>query len=108
MNGNGAFCRMCSLVEAIPIHKNGEVKRDISDLINCVAYRHERIILTSRGKPKAVLVSVTVVWLEQLCLLTNAGRARMFSLNEHSFILVNNDSHSFVQGRMHGATMPQH
>ena len=36
----------------------GEVKRDISDLVNRVAYRHERIILTSRGKPKAVLVSV--------------------------------------------------
>jgi prevent-host-death family protein len=36
----------------------GEVKRDISELVNCVAYGHERIVLTSRGKPKAVLVSV--------------------------------------------------
>jgi prevent-host-death family protein len=36
----------------------GEVKRDISELVNRVAYGHERIILTSRGKPKAVLVSV--------------------------------------------------
>ena len=35
----------------------GQVKRDISDLVNRVAYRGERIILTSRGKPKAALVS---------------------------------------------------
>lgn len=36
----------------------GQVKRDISDLVNRVAYRGERIILTSRGKPKAALVSL--------------------------------------------------
>lgn len=36
----------------------GQVKRDISDLVNRVAYAHERIVLTSRGKPKAVLVSI--------------------------------------------------
>lgn len=36
----------------------GEVKRDISELVNRVAYGHERIVLTSRGKPKAVLVSL--------------------------------------------------
>jgi prevent-host-death family protein len=36
----------------------GQVKRDISDLVNRVAYRGDRVILTSRGKPKAVLVSV--------------------------------------------------
>jgi len=36
----------------------GRVKRDISDLINRVAYRGERIVLTSRGKPKAALVSI--------------------------------------------------
>ena len=36
----------------------GQVKRDISDLVNRVAYRGERIILTSRGKPKAALVSM--------------------------------------------------
>jgi prevent-host-death family protein len=35
----------------------GRVKRDISDLVNRVAYGGERIILTSRGKPKAALVS---------------------------------------------------
>jgi prevent-host-death family protein len=36
----------------------GQVKRDISDLVNKVAYRGERIVLTSRGKPKAALVSM--------------------------------------------------
>jgi prevent-host-death family protein len=36
----------------------GQVKRDISEMVNRVAYQGERIILTSRGKPKAVLVSV--------------------------------------------------
>ncbi len=36
----------------------GEVKRDISELVNRVAYGGERILLTSRGKPKAVLVSI--------------------------------------------------
>ena len=36
----------------------GQVKRDISDLVNRVAYGDERIILTSRGRPKAVLVSI--------------------------------------------------
>lgn len=36
----------------------GQVKRDISELVNRVAYGGERIILTSRGKPKAVLVSL--------------------------------------------------
>jgi len=36
----------------------GEVKRDISELVNRVAYQGERVILTSRGRPKAVLVSV--------------------------------------------------
>jgi prevent-host-death family protein len=36
----------------------GQVKRDISELVNRVAYGGERIVLTSRGKPKAVIVSV--------------------------------------------------
>lgn len=40
---------------SVPI---GRVKRDISDLINRVAYGGERIILTSRDKPKAALVSI--------------------------------------------------
>ena len=36
----------------------GLAKRDISALVNRVAYQGERIILTSRGRPKAVLVSL--------------------------------------------------
>ncbi|HOT93005.1 MAG TPA: type II toxin-antitoxin system Phd/YefM family antitoxin [Anaerolineae bacterium] len=36
----------------------GQVKRDISELVNRVAYKGERIILTSRDKPKAALVSI--------------------------------------------------
>jgi prevent-host-death family protein len=36
----------------------GRVKRDISEPVNRVAYQGERIILTSRGRPKAVLVSL--------------------------------------------------
>jgi prevent-host-death family protein len=36
----------------------GKVKRDISELVNRVAYVGERIVLTSRGKPKAVIVSL--------------------------------------------------
>lgn len=36
----------------------GRVKRDISELVNRVAYGDERIVLTSRGRPKAALVSV--------------------------------------------------
>ena len=37
---------------------NGQVKRDISELVNQVAYAGERIILPSRGKPKAALISM--------------------------------------------------
>ena len=40
---------------SVPI---GRVKRDISDLVNRVAYGGERIVLTSRDKPKAALVSI--------------------------------------------------
>ena len=36
----------------------GRVKRDISELVNRVAYGGERIVFTSRGKPKAALVSI--------------------------------------------------
>ena len=35
-----------------------EVKRSISTLVNRVAFGRERIILTSRGRPKAALVSI--------------------------------------------------
>ena len=47
-----------------------QVKRDISELVNRVAYGGERIILTSRGRPKAVLVSLAD--LEQLQTLNQA------------------------------------
>lgn len=44
----------------------GQVKRDISDLVNRVAYGGERIVLTSRGRPKAALVSIgDYEWLER-------------------------------------------
>ena len=36
----------------------GQIKRDISELVNRVTYAGDRIILTSRGKPKAALVSM--------------------------------------------------
>ena len=36
----------------------GQVKRDISELVNRVAYAGDRIVLTSRGKPKAALISI--------------------------------------------------
>lgn len=36
----------------------GQVKRDISELVNRVAFGNERIILTSRGKPKAVIINL--------------------------------------------------
>ena len=36
----------------------GQVKREISELLNRVAYGGERIVLTSRGKPKAVIISL--------------------------------------------------
>ena len=36
----------------------GTVKRDISELVNRVAYGGERIVLTSRGRPKAAIVSL--------------------------------------------------
>ncbi len=36
----------------------GQAKRDISDLVDRVAYGHEHILLTSQGRPKAALVSI--------------------------------------------------
>jgi prevent-host-death family protein len=49
----------------------GQIKRDISELVNRVTYGGERIILTSRGKPKAALISM--IDYEQL--IKNEGRA---------------------------------
>jgi len=37
----------------------GKVKRDISELVNRVNYQGERVVLTSRGRPKAVLISLS-------------------------------------------------
>lgn len=36
----------------------GRVKRDISELVNRVAFGGGRVVLTSRGKPKAVIISM--------------------------------------------------
>ena len=36
----------------------GRVKRDISEIVNRVAYGGERVVLTSRGRPKAAIVSM--------------------------------------------------
>lgn len=49
----------------------GQVKRDISELVNRVAFGNERIVLTSRGKPKAAIVS-----LEDLARLQEEKRER--------------------------------
>ena len=49
----------------------GQIKRDISELVNRVTYAGDHIIITSRGKPKAVLVSMQ----DYERLLKNEGRA---------------------------------
>jgi prevent-host-death family protein len=49
----------------------GQVKRDISKLVNRVAFGGERIILTSRGQPKAALVSI-----EDLQVLEQTGQEK--------------------------------
>jgi prevent-host-death family protein len=59
----------------------GQVKRDISELVNRVAYGGEKIVLTSRGKPKAALVGmgqpldVDALW--------QAARADLETRDEH-------------------------
>jgi len=55
----------------------GQVKLDLSELINKVSYGGERIVITSRGKPKAVLVSMSDY--EQL---TAQGTARFAVIRE--------------------------
>jgi prevent-host-death family protein len=54
------FIRILQFPEAVmTIHASiGQVKRDISELVNRVAYSGERVILTSRGRPKAVLIGL--------------------------------------------------
>ena len=54
-----------------PTASIGKVKRDISKLVNRVAFGGERIILTSRGKPKAALISI-----EDLQVLEQAGQEK--------------------------------
>ena len=61
----------------------GQVKRDISELVNQVAYGGERILLTSRGNPKAAIVSLEdykhvqeTIWPEQKCMKTWMGETR--------------------------------
>jgi prevent-host-death family protein len=49
----------------------GQIKRDISELVNRVNYAGDHIIITSRGKPKAALVSME----EYERLLKSEGRA---------------------------------
>jgi prevent-host-death family protein len=49
----------------------GQVKRDISKLVNRVAFGGERIILTSRGQPKAALISI-----EDLQVLEQTGQQK--------------------------------
>lgn len=56
----------------------GRVKRDISDLVNRVAYGGERIILTSRGRPKAAIVSLEDY--EQLETVTTTARMEAWRL----------------------------
>jgi prevent-host-death family protein len=36
----------------------GELKRDLSGVINQAAYGKERIVIVSRGKPKAAMISL--------------------------------------------------
>ena len=60
----------------------GQVKRDISELINRVAYGGERIVLTSRGKPKAALVSISDY--EQLLAQRKARYAVVRELRENA------------------------
>ncbi len=41
-----------------PVISLGKAKAELSSLINAVAYGGERVIIESRGRPKAALVSV--------------------------------------------------
>lgn len=49
----------------------GQIKRDISELVNRVAYAGDHIIITSRGKPKAALINMQ----DYERLLKSEGRA---------------------------------
>jgi prevent-host-death family protein len=60
----------------------GQVKRDISDLVNRVAFGGKRIILTSRGKPKAALVSMKDY--EKLLEEQPSEQARLIGWGQHT------------------------
>ena len=49
----------------------GQLKRELSALLNQVAYGNERVVIESRGKPKAVLISP-----EELARLEGDARRR--------------------------------
>jgi len=48
-----------------------ELKRDLSGIINQAAYGKQRVVIASRGKPKAALVSM-----EDLRLLESLGKEK--------------------------------
>ncbi len=57
----------------------GEMKKRLSELTNKVAYGGERVILTSRGRPKAVVISLADY--EQLKQLQQGREKRLRALN---------------------------
>ncbi len=57
-----------------------QVKRDISELVNRVTYGGERIVLTSRGHPKAALVSLADLQLLLASSDTTEERARELAI----------------------------
>lgn len=47
--------RIVAMAKGVPL---GEAKAKLSSLVNAVAYGGERVVIESRGRPKAALVSV--------------------------------------------------
>lgn len=74
----------------------GQVKRDISELVNRVAFGEERIILTSRGKPKAAIVSI-----EDLTRLTDEHREQR-KKEWNSWLAKNKKLSDSIQSRREG------
>ena len=90
----------------------GQIKRDVSELVNRVAYAGERIILTSRGKPKAALISMAdyerltqidhkksdiQVWLTQTQKISDKIRKRRGEMIDVDALL--NESRSDLEAR---------
>ena len=90
----------------------GQIKRDVSELVNRVAYAGERIILTSRGKPKAALISMAdyerltqidhkqsdiQVWLSQTQKISDKIRKRRGETIDVDMLL--NESRSDLEAR---------